>query len=365
MYNKILVVGNGSTAFNILNNRSYINKHTGVFLSKLNAFCEVSFVQFKSEYNKNNNLHNFCLEDEGIKSISIKTNNKLHVIFESVKLILKNKHLYLFYPGKLSKIYALICIFFAKKYGLYVRGQHYKSTLIDIFILKNASYACTVSPSIQLDLNRFIRNTQIIKPMIDIGINDLNYQRNYEIPSTFKLLFVGRVEYRKGIYELIDICEILKKRHLNYTIDIVGGGNLYTEINEIIVTKNLEKNITLHGLVSDKEILNKLYRSAHAFIFTSHDEGFPRVLYEAMASGLPIFTTFVGGISGRMEHLKNCIEIPVRDAKGASQVFMKHMNEKSTFEKVGKNGLKTVREILIGDLISHEQVLMGILQDEK
>ena len=65
---------------------------------------------------------------------------------------------------------------------------------------------------------------------------------------------------------------------------------------------------------SGKTDLMRFYRKAHIFIFPSYHEGFPRVLYEAMINSLPIVTTMVGGISGRMVDGENCIGIPAKSA---------------------------------------------------
>ena len=133
--------------------------------------------------------------------------------------------------------------------------------------------------------------------MISIKIDDFKLNRDYFHKDVVKLLFVGRVEKAKGIHELLLIAEELKKRNLNFILDIVGGGALYNYILEEIKIKNLSKNIILHGQILILTDLNQCITMLICLYFPSHHEGFPRVLYEAMASALPIFTTFVGGIS--------------------------------------------------------------------
>ena len=117
-------------------------------------------------------------------------------------------------------------------------------------------------------------------------------------------------------------------------------------------------------MISNKEELKSFYDNADIFVFTSHDEGFPRVLYEAMASGMPIFTTFVGGISGRMVDAENCFEIPVKNAEAATKVILDNLCSPSNLRVVGVAGQETLRNIVSGKLMSHDQLLLKALRSE-
>ena len=194
--------------------------------------------------------------------------------------------------------------------------------------------------------------------MISIKIDDFKLNRDYFHKDVVKLLFVGRVEKAKGIHELLLIAEELKKRNLNFILDIVGGGALYNYILEEIKIKNLSKNIILHGQISDSNRLKSMYNDADLFVFPSHHEGFPRVLYEAMASALPIFTTFVGGISGRMKNLDNCIEIPSKNGTASAEIIYKYINDKKTLKLIGEAAQKKLKNIINGSLETHENLLI-------
>ena len=78
-------------------------------------------------------------------------------------------------------------------------------------------------------------------------------------------------------------------------------------------------------------------------LYFLHHEGFPRVLYEAMASALPIFTTFVGGISGRMKNLDNCIEIPSKNGTASAEIIYKYINDKKTLKLIGEAAQKKLK----------------------
>ena len=358
---KILIIGNGSIGI-YEKSEFYINNHTGKFLKNVKKSHDVIFAQGSTKYHKDNNLQNFELRGNKIEySILPKTKTKGFVpaVF---KLLKSHDFVYLFYPGTVSKIIALIAVLIKKPIGLYIRGQYYNQNFLDRFILNRAKFILTVSPSFAKDLNRYCSRVEVIKPMIDIKIDDLKQDRNFRYKNHKNLLFVGRVEERKGIYELLQIAKRLKQNKLDFCLNIVGGGDMFKEVKAEISKNELEDHIILHGLISDKYELKKMYDMADIFVFTSHDEGFPRVIYEAMASALPIFTTFVGGISGRMVHLNNCIEIPVKNSIKASEIILKYFNNENMLEKIAINGQKNLEKIIEGYLLTHEDLLIKQLK---
>jgi glycosyltransferase involved in cell wall biosynthesis len=361
---KVLVVGNGSIG--VYKDVSFfINNHTGYFLQDIGKIHSVCFAQSSSVYERNNNLLNFDLSTHSLNFVLLPKIKSFSFFFKIIELIRNYDFIYVFYPGTVSKIMAYFSILLRKPIGLYIRGQYYNQSFIDRIILNRAKFILAVSPSISDDLLRFCDNVDVIKPMISIQLADFNLNRNYDIPKSWNLLFVGRVEERKGIYELIEIAKHLKLKNFKFVLNIVGGGDLFDEVKAHINRLGLQGYIILHGLISDKDRLMLMYDNADAFIFTSHDEGFPRVLYEAMASGLPIFTTFVGGIPGRMEHLSNCIEIPVKDSSKAGVIVNQYLDQIGILEKVGRKGQENLKEIINGSLLSHADLLLKKLINEK
>jgi glycosyltransferase involved in cell wall biosynthesis len=352
----VLIVGNGAIGVHE-NKQFFINDHTGKFLLQIKKEQNPTFVQNISKYNQNNDLQNFDLSANGIDFKCLKNNKNIIEIFRLIILLMKNEFVYIFFPGTLSRIAGLFCILFKKKYGLYVRGQFFNESILDGWILKKAKICLTVSPSFLDLLKNYSENIALIKPMISITKDDLVGSRTFNRPNCWNLLFVGRVEYRKGIEELLEIACFLREKKIHFQLNIVGGGAQFAQMSEKIHKLGLDDYINLLGQISGKQRLMEIYASADAFIFASHDEGFPRVLYEAMASALPIFTTFVGGIPGRMKNGINCVEIPVKNGQAAGRIIADTLDKPRVLANVGTAGQKTLSEVLSGNFLSHEDLL--------
>jgi colanic acid/amylovoran biosynthesis glycosyltransferase len=128
-----------------------------------------------------------------------------------------------------------------------------------------------------------------------------NASRGIRNNGTERLLSVGRFVEKKGFaYAITAVAKILK-RFPNVQYQIVGDGGERRNLERLISELGVARNVTLLGW-RDREELIGLYREADVFLapsVTSRDgdqEGIPVVLYEAMASGLPVISTQHTGI---------------------------------------------------------------------
>ena len=353
---KLLIIGNGVTGINTQGG-IYINDHTAKFLINLqknDSSLKVSFCQPVTNFEKNTNLLNYNLADTPINFIPLRSKNKFALLIELflvffLKLIAFD-YIYVFYPNSIGRIVLLLAVLFRKKYGLYVRGEHFIQNKFDKQILRSASFILTVSPSIQNTLRNYNARVEVIRPMIDIQASDFYWKKTFgKEGEKYKALFVGRIESRKGILELIEVARAFNRPESIIQIDfhIVGGGDLYNNLTEN--NFNLPENIIFYGQIHDRKKLIDLYREADFFIFPSHDEGFPRVLYDAMAQRLPIFTTFVGGIPGYLTDHKTCIQLPLKDPVGQLTVIREALvnMDNTCFDEITKNALMKLEQILM------------------
>jgi glycosyltransferase involved in cell wall biosynthesis len=115
------------------------------------------------------------------------------------------------------------------------------------------------------------------------------------------LLFVGRVVPLKGLHVLIEALAALSGS-LQFHLTIVGplygrefGGYEY-RLRRLIHETGLNSKVTLVGNVNDRRVLEQYYLQADVFVLPSFTEGTPKAMLEAMAYGLPVVASRVGGI---------------------------------------------------------------------
>lgn len=117
-----------------------------------------------------------------------------------------------------------------------------------------------------------------------------------------KILYAGRIDLSKGIEDIVDAVRILVDQNENVEFDLVGPDHPVNPVWEVIrkrcAKKGLGGRVKYHGnRPAGSELLN-FYRRADIFVMASRSsfEGFPRTLWEAMASSLPVVSTPVGSI---------------------------------------------------------------------
>jgi len=99
-----------------------------------------------------------------------------------------------------------------------------------------------------------------------------------------RLVAMGRLAPEKGYDILIEAFATLADRHPNWMLDIFGEGPLQDALQQQITRNNLEERVRLPGWTDDR--LAEFSR-ADLFVMSSHYEGFPNALLDAMACGLP------------------------------------------------------------------------------
>jgi hypothetical protein len=114
--------------------------------------------------------------------------------------------------------------------------------------------------------------------------------KRLENPAALKLIIVCRQEKRKGTELVIESLPQILKRLPQATLDVVGGGAELENFKELARNLGLENKVRFHGKVKPDDVL-KLLQEADLFCYPTVSEGFPKVVLEALACGLPVLTT--------------------------------------------------------------------------
>ena len=129
-------------------------------------------------------------------------------------------------------------------------------------------------------------------------------KRDYSLSVPTRISHIGRFEEQKNHAALVDAAAQLKADGFDAVFDLYGVGSLMEEIKGAVAKKGLESEFSFHGLTDN--VPNALGK-ADLFVFPSVYEGMPMVLVEAMAAGLPIVASAVGGIPDMLQDGKSAL----------------------------------------------------------
>lgn len=115
-----------------------------------------------------------------------------------------------------------------------------------------------------------------------------------------QVLFMGELGERKGCFDIPAVWEQVKKKCPDATLVMAGDGEM-ARVREAFSRKGLAGDVTFPGWVRGEE-KERLLRESGIFLFPSYHEGMPMAVLEAMAYGLGIVTTTVGGIPQLIAH---------------------------------------------------------------
>jgi glycosyltransferase involved in cell wall biosynthesis len=137
-------------------------------------------------------------------------------------------------------------------------------------------------------------------------------RRKLGIPSGRKVaLFLHRVAPRKGAHYLPEIAPRIVKEAGPVTFLVAGGGPYLEELKRRVAEEKLDASFDFRGWVPNRD--TPLYfRAADLYLMPSEEEGFPRVLLEAMAAGCPFVAFDVGGVRDILPNSLAACAVPAR-----------------------------------------------------
>lgn len=149
-----------------------------------------------------------------------------------------------------------------------------------------------------------------------------------------KVISVGRLTEQKGYNYLIDAWAIIKNKKSDWILEIYGEGDLYNELFQQIKDCRLENHVFLKGRTN--QVQEKMLESS-IFALSSRYEGFPMVLLESMACGVPVVSFDCE--TGPAEIIENndCgILVENRNVLNLAEALLTMMDEKDLRKKRGE-----------------------------
>jgi len=119
----------------------------------------------------------------------------------------------------------------------------------------------------------------------DVDENQILIRKKFNLPNNFIGINVGRLAYFKNQKFIIQMAKKILEE--DFTFLIIGEGEEYENLKELILKEKLENKIKLLGYI-DPNLIPYYLKAADVFIFSSLKEGFGLAILEAMAAGLPV-----------------------------------------------------------------------------
>ncbi|MHA1298628.1 MAG: glycosyltransferase family 4 protein, partial [Candidatus Helarchaeota archaeon] len=157
------------------------------------------------------------------------------------------------------------------------------------------------------------------------------------------ILFVGRLDQRKGVIFLVKAIKELKNDiKEDFKCIIVGNGPIKNHILKYIKNNNLDSYFSFVNKVNYKN-LRKIFFLCDVLVLPSLYEGLGLVLLEAMASKKPVIGTNSGGIPEIIKHGYNGFLTPLRSIKHISKAIKKILSNNELAKKMGEHGYTMIK----------------------
>lgn len=166
-------------------------------------------------------------------------------------------------------------------------------------------------------------------PVIFNPVNVSLYYRNPNKDETFTFISVGRLSEVKNQKMMLDAYKrFCDQTEINSRLLLVGDGPLMENLKKHCHKLGLDQKVSFLGYRKD---INRMLADADVFLLSSLYEGLPLCILEAMAAGLPIIATNVGGVSDIVRD--NGILVPLGHTREFSEAMLQLSCNKELWEK--------------------------------
>lgn len=187
-----------------------------------------------------------------------------------------------------------------------------------------------------------------------IDTKKFDSDRNYKlINGKMQILTIASLLEVKGHETVLRALGNLKNEapHLKFHYDIVGEGILKETLAQLTRELGIAENITFHGYLNHSGGMKTLIQNANVFVHPSvltkqnDKEGIPGAIVEAMASGLPVISTYHGGIPFVVHDKKTGFLIKEKDDRAMTTILVS-LYEDNLREQIGRRAKKYAQENL-------------------
>jgi glycosyltransferase involved in cell wall biosynthesis len=221
---------------------------------------------------------------------------------------------------------------------------------LDLFFLKFSNKIYAVSEELKKQIVNSGINEDIVEvlqnavELIDPILKDKRRKEGRQLLNIehgeIVIGYVGRLSNEKGIQYLIEAGATLKKNGEKFKMVIIGDGIKRKDLENLVKAKDLEKEIIFTGFQNNIE---EWLPALDIFVLPSLTEGTPLALLEAMAAGIPVIASAVGGVPKVIENGVDGILLPSGDSQELSKAIIKIKRDDVLRKKIAVAGVNKIK----------------------
>jgi len=277
---------------------------------------------------------------------------------------------YIIHRNAISKI---IIIARRKNIGLIHLNNQMALNFMGVFVAKNLSIPCVshlrtfnsyglnqykIDYTKKINVHYLAISEQIKQHWVEKGLDSKKIDVVYnvyqsgdddalpdnDIPSMseydgYKIIFVGRLIECKGIPFLVKGFEQIINNNINAKLFLVGDGEEENRLKEYISELNIKQHVIFFDYKTNPQAF---IRKADLLVLPSSEEGFGRVLLEAMDVGTPVIGTRIGGIPEIIEHGTNGLLVDYGDIEALKKSIIEILEDKLLGKKLIQGGYEII-----------------------
>jgi glycosyltransferase involved in cell wall biosynthesis len=217
---------------------------------------------------------------------------------------------------------------------------------MEITFIKKSKYLITHAQNHALELEQLFGINHSRFQIIPHGVNlPVAAPVKTVKVGPLQVLFVGRLEYRKGIDVLLAAIPLVLKTNPDVQFNIIGAdtGNEYQNRFAADTDPIILQKVTFRGKVDDEQ-LKEAYRDCDIFVAPSRYESFGLIFIEAMSYGKPVIGCDAGGMPEIITNNYNGLFAVTGNAQSLAEKLTLLIENTSLRNELGNNALKTVQE---------------------
>lgn len=269
---------------------------------------------------------------------------------ERIDIVHAHQYTPLFYTVPAAKMAGKIKVVYTEHGRLYPDSRKWKRYLINPFLALGVDHIVAISNSTRDSMHRYdnfpLRRIKVVNNGVDIPavapeIDLLAKRRSLDLDENSRVIgTVGRLVELKNFPMIFRVFRQLLENIPDMYLLVAGRGSVEEELRALAKELGITERVRFLGLRLD---LSEIYRLIEVFVLSSFTEGISISILEAMANGIPVVATNVGGnpevvVDGMTGRL-----VPLCDDNVMAEKILELLNDRCLAHQFGERGCERVR----------------------